>query len=193
MSVWEIVLIGVALSMDASAVTIANCTTYKQSLSKPKEWSMPVAFALFQFIMPVLGFYVGSLFSDYLRGTDYIVSAVFFVLAVKVVVDVLIEKKNENKPNKKPDVKTGNFSFGLLAVQSVATSIDALFIGITLSMSFSAPFLPALIIGGVTFLIVSASLLLGKYLGQLLGKYAQWFGALILFALAVKTLVSAIV
>lgn len=193
MSVWEIVLIGIAMSMDASVVTIANCTTYKQSLSKLKEWAMPVAFALFQFVMPVLGFYVGSLFSDYIRGTDYIVSAVFFVLAVKVVVDVLIEKKNEKKPTEQPVVKTGNFSFGMLAVQGVATSVDALLIGVTLSISFSAPFLPALIIGGVTFLIVSASLLLGKYLGQLLGKYAQWFGALILFALAIKTLISAIV
>ena len=63
MSVWEIIIIGVALAMDAFALTIANCTTYEKSLTPVKEWSMPTAFALFQFLMPVIGYFVGGIFA----------------------------------------------------------------------------------------------------------------------------------
>lgn len=192
MSVWEIVLIGVALATDAFALTIANCTAYKNGLSKKKEWSMPVAFAVFQFLMPVAGFFIGSIFSEKLEQiSKFITAGIFFVLALKIVIDNLKESKTK-KDNKEDCVTT--FTFGVLLAQAVATSIDALMIGVTFSVSLSfSIFIAALIIGAVTFVIVSVALFIGKSLGNVLGKYAQWVGAVILFVLAVKNLVEGIV
>ena len=66
MSIIDIIFIGIALSIDACAVTIANCATYKNCLSKKKEWAMPVLFAFFQGLMPLIGFGIGSIFADFL-------------------------------------------------------------------------------------------------------------------------------
>lgn len=186
MKFYEIILIGVALAMDAFALTIANCTTYKGKLNKWKEWSMPTAFALFQFLMPVIGFYIGAIFKDYVeKASGYITFAVFFILATKIVIDNLKKQKEQSyKPN---------FNFGILTLQAVATSIDALIIGVTMAVNLSSPFIPSLIIGVVTFIIVTVALIFGKKIGELLGKYAEWFGAVILYALSIKNLIQAII
>ena len=193
MSIIEIVLIGVALATDAFAITISNCTAYKNGLTKKRELSMPITFALFQFLMPVVGFYLGSFFSGYIAGfSKYLTALIFFILAIKIVIDALLEKKNADKVDNKP--KKTAFSFYLLLVQGVATSIDALFIGITFSASLSVSvFIASLIIGVVTFIIVSGALVVGKRLGGLLGKYAVVLGAVILFILAVKNLIEGII
>lgn len=186
MTVWEIILIGLALAMDASAVTIANCTTCKTKLSLVKEWSMPTTFALCQIIMPIIGFYLGSLFTGYLAGSDYIVAVVFFALGLKVVLDGIKEQKEKSDcPVSPPEV-----SYTTILVQGIATSIDALIIGVTFSMNFATPLFPSLLIGAVTFATVSVALLLGKYLGHILGKYSPYIGATILFGLSIKSLVS---
>ena len=225
MSLLEVLLIGVALAMDAFALTVANCATYKKSLNKLKEWSMPTAFAVFQFLMPVIGFYIGSIFSSYLATiSKYLTAGIFFLLAIKIVIDNVKEIKEikaaeaaeesgftevrgagaaggvgangtaNGSGTAKDDGKNGGvFTFWVLILQAVATSIDALAVGVTFSVELSfSVFAAAAIIGGVTFIIVAAALLIGKYLGKLLGKYATWLGAAILLALAIKNLVDAI-
>ena len=96
MNLFEIILIGIALSMDACALTIANCTTHKDCLVKKMEWAMPTAFALFQGIMPLIGFLIGSVFSNAI-GTiaDYLTSAIFFFLSGKIVFDIIKDGKEE--------------------------------------------------------------------------------------------------
>lgn len=190
MSFTEIILIGVALAMDAFALTIANCTVYVDKLNKKKEWSMPVAFAVFQILMPIIGYYIGSAFASYLSSfSGYLTAAVFFVLAIKIVIDnVKDAKSTEDREQNKND-----FTFGVLIVQAVATSIDALAIGVTFAMELNfSIFIASGIIGAVTFLIVSSALFVGKFLGKKLNDYAKWVGAVILFALAVKSLIQAI-
>ncbi len=191
MNVFDLILIGIALSMDASALTIANCTIYGKNLTKKKEWSMPIAFALFQGIMPLIGYFIGSTFADSIEGfSGYITAGVFFILCAKIVFDIIKEKTEI----KEVDNNKENYTFLLLFIQGVATSIDALFIGVTLSfeLSFSI-YIAVLIIAVVTFIIVSIALIFGKYLGKVFGKYAEYVGAVILFALAVKSLIEAIV
>lgn len=184
-------LTGFALAMDAFAVTIANCTAYKNKLTKTKEWSMPIAFALFQFLMPVIGFYIGSTFCEYIINyAGYITASVFLLLAVKVIFDSV---KELTKKNKEIQIKNTEFNYIVLLIQAVSTSIDALIIGVTYSTHMQNPFVPALIIGAITFILVSCALLFGKYLGKIFNKYASWIGAVILFALAVKTLVTTII
>lgn len=222
MSLLEVLLIGVALAMDAFALTVANCATYKKSLNKLKEWSMPTAFAAFQFLMPVIGFYIGSIFSSYLATiSKYLTAGIFFLLAIKIVIDNVKEIKEINateaaeesgftevrgvrndtesgagatkKSANESEKNGGVFTFWVLILQAVATSIDALAVGVTFSVELSfSVFAAAAIIGGVTFIIVATALFIGKYLGKLLGKYATWLGAAILFILAIKNLADAI-
>jgi len=189
MNFLDVFLIGIALSMDAVALTISNCSTYKDSLDKKKEWAMPVAFALFQGLMPLLGFLLGNTFAKSVsKYAGFISFGIFFLLALKILVDVL---KERNK--KEEEKKSSSFTYPLLLVQAVATSIDAFIIGITLATSTFSIFSSIAIISFVTFLLVSLALLLGKYLGNILGKYAEWTGMIILFLLAIKNLIQALI
>ena len=194
---YEVILIGIALSMDACAITIANCATYKGRLGAKKEWAMPIAFAFFQGLMPLIGFFVGYLFYDYVGSiAKFITAGIFFLLAGKIIFDIIKEKMCEKKmvevKGATCEIKK-NFTYGMLILQAVATSIDALAVGVTfISLSFSV-FLAIAIVCGVTFILVSLALFFGKKLGELFGKYAEWVGATILFALAVKSLIEALI
>ena len=191
MGIFDLILISIALSIDASALTIANCTVYSKTLNKKKEWAMPTAFAIFQGVMPLIGYYIGSTFAESIEGfSGYITAVIFFILGAKIIFDIIKEKTSVEKEKN----KTENFTFNLLLIQAVATSIDAFFIGVTLSfeLAFSV-YIAILIIAVVTFIIVAIALLFGKYLGKVFGKYAEYVGAIILFALAIKSLIEAII
>lgn len=230
MNITDVIFIGVALAMDAFAITVANCAAYGKTLTKKQAWSMPTAFALFQFLMPVTGYYIGSLFAEYIGGVSkFLTAAIFFALSLKIVIDNLkkpraeVTERQGSAPSASaggaaraggadvngtsaesaknrgagcacPARKDATLKFSVLILQAVATSIDALIIGVTFAaeLSFSV-FFAGGIIGAVTFILVAAALLFGKYLDRLFGKYAEWLGAVILFALAVKNLVEGLV
>ena len=194
MGIFDIILIGIALAMDACALTIANCTTYKKDLCKKHEWSMPIAFAIFQGIMPLIGYLIGHAFAGILEPiTGYLTAGIFLVLGIKIVVDIIKESKEVSlDKNNECDCKKSKFTFSLLIFQAFATSIDALAVGVTfVNLTFSVVF-AVLIISAVTFILVSAALIFGKKLGELFGKYAEWVGAIILLCLAVKSLIEAL-
>ena len=197
MSVIDIILIGVALAMDAFALTIANCTAYEKYLTRKKEWSMPIAFALFQFGMPLLGFILGGLVSGFIQSfAKFLTAGIFFILSAKIIFDIIDENVKTSKPqNKNVPHNSQAFTVGVLTIQALATSIDAFAVGITFaatSLPFSV-FVASGLIGVITFGIVAVALFIGKSLGKLLGKYAVWAGAVILFALAVKNLIEGII
>lgn len=198
MTILDAILIGVALAMDAFALTISNCTAYKSSITKKKAWSMPIAFAIFQFLMPVIGFYLGSLFSESISSAGgFITAGVFFILFLKIVIDLIKDYREEKIISCKECEQIENthpFSFKILIVQAVATSIDALLIGASqFAFNLSSPFFYAFIVGVITFMIVTVALYIGKSLGSLLGKYATYAGATILLALSVKELIQALI
>ena len=194
MNILDIILIGVALSMDAFALTIANSTTYKESLNRKKEWAMPITFAIFQGVMPLIGYFIGSLFFSYVENyIGYITAVIFFILAGKIIFDIIKDAKEEKNGTNEEDKKVHKFTVWILLIQAVATSIDALAVGVTLVSSTISIYIAIAIIAGVTFALVSVALLIGKYLGSLLGKYATYVGAILLFALAVKNLIQAII
>lgn len=185
MNLLDIIIIGIGLSMDAFAITIANCISYKNKLTKINEWSMPTMFALFQGIMPLIGFLIGSLFFEYIQDyAKYLTFGIFLILAIKVIIDVI--KEHLQKEEKK---NTPSFSFVLVLIQAFATSIDALIIGFTLNCSVIPIHFAVLIIAVVTFIIVSFALFIGKNLGLLLGKYANYVSAAIMLFLAIKCLI----
>lgn len=195
MNILEIILIGIALAMDASALTVANCTTYSRTLNKKKEGEMLLTFAFFQFIMPVIGYYIGSIFSGLIeKVAGFITAGVFFLLSLKIVIDIVKENKEKENNNKKQKDTELKYTYATVFVQGIATSIDALIVGVTFSATLNySIFIASSVIFAVTLLLCFLALLLGKSLGKLFGKYAEWIGAIILFALAVKNLVGAIV
>ncbi len=183
----NIVFIGIALAIDACALTIANCATYKDALNKKKEWAMPITFALFQGVMPLIGYFFGWLFKDYIAGVlDYISAGIFFLLALKIVIDIIKEKRESKKiVEVKKEQKIRKFTILVLLLQGLATSIDALVVGVTLVNGVPV-YLSVIIIAGITFALVTLALLFGKLLGKVFNKYAEWVGAGILFLLAIK-------
>ena len=187
MNFFTIFMTGIGLSMDACALTVANCTTYKNCLSKKQEWAIPVMFALFQGLMPLIGFFVGSFFAEFLSSIKgYLVAGVFYALCGKIVYDIIKERgEKEVCPVK------SKFTFSFLCMQALATSIDALIIGVTMSLGLTfSVWLAALTITAVTFILVTLALVVGKAFGKILGNYAEWVGAVILFALATYNLIS---
>ena len=192
MDILDIILIGVALAMDACALTISNCTVYKCDLNGKKEWSMPIAFAIFQGIMPLIGFLIGSIFAEVIgKIAGFLTAGIFFFLSGKIIIDNL--KGDHDALCPVDTSKINKFTFTILLVQGLATSIDALAVGITfISLPFSV-FIAVGVISLVTALLVSLALIFGKTLGKLFGSYAEWIGAGILLVLAIKSLVSAII
>ncbi len=190
MEIIDIILIGIALSIDACAITIANCNVYKSALNKKNLWLMPTLFGVFQAIMPLIGYYIGTTFASYLSSVaGYITSGIFFVLAIKILFDIIKEIKGEDEQKQ---IKA--FSPWLVVVQALATSIDAFMVGLTFSLSFTMSiFIGILIIFAITFILVCLAILLGKSLGNLFGKYANWIGFAILLILAIKELIFAII
>ncbi len=194
MQIIDVLMIAVALSMDACAITIANCATYKCALNKKNMWAMPIAFAFFQGAMPLIGFVIGSLFSGIIgQIADFLTAGIFFFLAGKIVFDLIKESREEKIISPKDGCPVVSIlPYGVLIVQAFATSIDALAVGVTfINLSFSI-FIGVLLIVVVTFILVTIALFLGKSLGKAFGSYAEWVGALILFILAIKTLVQAL-
>lgn len=191
MDILDIVFIGVALSMDACALTIANCVEQRCSLTKKQAWSMPILFALFQGLMPLIGYLIGSLFYEYIGSYGkYLTAAIFFALGLKMIFDVIKEKRQGN--NEEDDcarAKSKNLTLGVVTIQAVATSLDALVVGITLNKYALPPFVSVAVIAVVTFALVSLSLLLGKSLGKVLGKYSNYVAIVIILLLAVKNLI----
>lgn len=194
MQVLDIIMIGVALAMDACAITIANCTTYKCALNKKNIWFMPITFSIFQGIMPLIGFAVGYLIQDTINQfADVITACIFFFLSGKIIFDIIkdnIEEKIICPNTSCPVINT--FPFIVLIIQALATSIDALAVGLTLVNVHFSILIACLLIAGITFLLVAVSLFLGRSLGKIFGKYAEWIGAIILLILALKSLIQAL-
>ena len=190
MDILDMLFIGVALSMDACALTIANCIEQGCSLTKKQAWSMPVLFAIFQGVMPLIGYFIGSLFFEYISSYGkYLTATIFFALGLKIIFDVIKEKKQgEYEKNDKAETKPKKLTLGIIIVQAIATSLDALIVGITLNEYALPPFVSVVIIAVVTFALVSLSLSLGKSFGKILGKNSNYVAIVIILALAIKNL-----
>ncbi|MDD3243325.1 MAG: manganese efflux pump MntP family protein [Eubacteriales bacterium] len=179
MSIWEILLVGLGLSMDAVAVTLSNalvCGDHKN------RWLMPVFFGAFQGIMPIIGYFAGSLFAEVIaKYSGYVVFAILAFIGGKMLWEGLHHKEEEAPPA---------LSIQLLLVQAVATSIDALAVGVGFSVSGTGVWVPAGIIALTTAACSLAALLLGRKVGKHLGCKAEVLGGVILILIGVKALVS---
>lgn len=180
MSLVDILLIGVGLSMDAAAVSIANGLTYR-SLTPGQKLSMPLAFGLFQALMPILGFWAGSLFARFISRYAGITAFVILgIIGGKMVKDSF--EREEDTCHVK------GFTPGVLLAQAVATSIDAFAVGVSFCAASVNIWLAAAVIGAVTFCCSLLAQLLGKLFGTRLGSRAQLLGGVILILIGIKNL-----
>ena len=186
MTFWEIVLIGIALSMDACAVSMTNGMIYKK-ITKHHVLAMALAFGAFQALMPLAGYFAGGLFSTIItRYSGFLVFLILGFLGVKMLWDAF-KKKDETAgaPCTPP-----HFTYTVLLCQAIATSIDAFAIGIGFS-AIQVSIVPAItIIGITTFVFSITAFIIGRKFGNILGNMALVLGGVILVALAVKALFS---
>ena len=175
----EILLIGAALSMDAFAVCLSSGMVYPH-LSRAQKLSMPLAFGLFQGLMPVAGFYLGNLFSSFINQYSGIIA-----LVILGIIGLNMVKEGFSPEEEREEKK---FTLGILLLQAFATSIDAFAIGVSFAatqanINFAAP-----IIALTTFFLSMAALLLGKKAGEKLGHKGEVLGGIILIIIGIKAM-----
>lgn len=196
MNFFDVLLLAVALSMDAAAVSMTNGMTVKPGAKTTLLTAF--LFGLFQAVMPLIGYYVTEAVSGAFREAFEKISAwaAFLLLAFiggKMIFDSIKEKK-ENKDEKAYASVEKTLSFGEMLAQAFATSIDALAVGISLKMAaMSEGLFPAIgwsvtVIGFVTFLLSLLSVRLGKLIGNKLADKAEILGGAVLLLIGLKIL-----
>ena len=183
MSLIEIFLIGVGLSMDAFAVSVTNGMCRRGNALKT-AFACGLCFGVFQGIMPSLGYTLGSTFARYIEQYDHIIALVLLgYIGGKMVIDSL-RGESEAKA-------VGNFKLSELILQGVATSIDALAVGVSFAtlLEWNGMISAACLIAATTFVIAIAGVLIGKRFGDILSNKAQLVGGLILIGIGVKIFV----
>ena len=199
MLVWEILLLAVALSMDACAVAMTNGMTDAKMPVK-KALLIGVFFGFFQFLMPLIGYFItGIIANAFLETFERISAWISFGLLVflggKMLFDCVwdMRKKRlgevENCPCK-------TLSMGKLCMQAIATSIDALAVGVTLQMAAISQdglalgvWGATLTIGAVTLALSLGAVYIGKFAGNKLADKAGLLGGAVLIGIGVKILV----
>ena len=180
------VLLGVGLAMDAFSVSLANGLN-EPCMKKGKACLVAGIFAGFQFAMPMLGWVcvstIAKQFSVFEKCIPWIALALLGYIGTKMLIEGI---KNKDCCECKPAVGL----WGLL-VQGIATSIDALSVGFTISdYNLTMALLAALIIALVTFIICLCGVLIGRHMGTRLAGKAGIFGGVILIAIGLEIFIT---
>ena len=179
----NVIFIAVALAMDAFAVSIAAGVTLK-SVSPRQTFRLAWHFGLFQAMMPVIGWGAGLTVRARIEAYDHWVAFALLVFVAQGMLRSAFKADTDEDGAKDP-------TRGLTMVMlSVATSIDALAVGLSLSMINVSIWTPALIIGLVAGGFTTAGMHLGKLIGSLakLSRWAELTGGIVLLAIGVNIL-----
>ncbi len=185
MGLLELALIGVGLSMDAFAVSICKGLSMRK-VDKKYMLVLAAFFGGFQALMPTLGWLLGSQFQSYITAIDHWIA--FILLALiggKMILDVIKEKGENEEVCLDDSVRIDLKEFFLLAV---ATSIDALAVGITFAFLQVKLASSVTIIGCITFCFTIAGVLIGNVFGTKFKDKATILGGIILIGIGVKIL-----
>ncbi len=182
MSFLEIVIIACGLAMDAAAVSLAAAAAgfLKDSRSSCR---LALHFGLFQFLMPVLGWAAGVRFSGYFSAADHWIA---FGLLAFVGGRMLKSGLSSEDGERMADDPSRGLTLLLL---SIATSIDALAIGLSLSMLKVTIWYSAVMIGVITAMLSSLAILIGRRAGAAFGRRMEMAGGIVLIGIGVKILV----
>ncbi len=181
MGIVEIILIGIGLSMDAVAVSASNGMCYfPKRLKVRNALVIALAFGVFQGIMPLIGFYAGSFFSETFSRFDHWIALVLLcIIGGKMVFEAVKGDDDSCEVEK-------NFTLKLLVIQAIATSVDALAVGVSFAAVSMNIWIAISIIAATTFLLSFGAVYIGKRFGTLLNKKAEILGGLILIGIGLK-------
>lgn len=178
----NIIAIAVALAMDAFAVSIATGIALKK-ISFRQNFRLAWHFGLFQALMPIIGWAAGLSVRNYIEAYDHWIA---FALLTYVALGMLKEALGDHDERDKKDPTKGT----TMVMLSVATSIDALAVGLSLSMLNVSIWAPALIIGLVAALFTTVGMHLGKTLANAgyIGRISEICGAVVLLIIGINIL-----
>lgn len=186
MGIGEICLLGVGLAMDAFAVSICKGLQMRKFQLKQALW-MGIFFGGFQALMPLLGWLLGAMFAEHIMQYSHWIA---FILLVFIGGKMLLESIRQKKePTEEVTGSPDKVDFQELFLLAVATSIDALAVGVTFSMMPDVNiFLAILLIGLITLAISVIGVKIGNLFGDRFEKQAGILGGCILIAIGVKIL-----
>ena len=180
MSFVEILLIGIGLSMDAFSVSICKGLTTKQ-FSRKMALTCGLWFGFFQALMPLIGYFLGEQFEEYITAVDHwIAFGLLFLIGANMIREA-VWGKEEQQNNSAMDFKT-------MLLLAVATSIDALAVGISFACIQVKIWSSILIIGLTTFLFSVLGVKIGNVFGSKFEKSAGIVGGIILILIGLKIL-----
>lgn len=180
MNLWELLLIAVGLSMDAFAVSVCKGLATKEV--KAKHFLLVgIWFGGFQALMPALGYLLGSAFQQYITTLDHWIA---FILLGLIGGNMIRESFS-----KEEDQANDSFSFRIMLLMAIATSIDALAVGITFALLPDVNIIAAVsFIGIITFVLSGIGLKIGNVFGARYKSKAELAGGLILVLMGIKIL-----
>ena len=212
MGVWEVLLLGLAVSMDASAVAMTNGMTHSK-MSAGKAVLIGVFFGAFQFLMPVIGYFItGIVANAFLEAFEKIAAWISFGLLaflggkmLREGIEAVVKAKNPPTDGcincqtiwagTRLTPEKEELGLGKLFVQAIATSIDALAVGVSLMMEKISRGLvlgvwgTTGVIGVCTLSLSIVAVYIGKAMGDKLADKAEIFGGGVLLAIGIKILI----
>ena len=179
MGIFEIILISIGLAMDAFAVSVCKGLSMKK-MNWENAIIIGLYFGIFQAAMPSIGFLLGTKFSGIVESIDHWIS---FILLLIIGGNMIKESfdDEEEKRNDKIDIKT-------MLILSIATSIDALVVGITFAFFETNIILSVTIIGLVTFVLSMLGVKIGNKFGDKFQNKAELTGGIILILIGLRIL-----
>ena len=180
------IVLGIGLSMDAFSASVANGLAMP-CLNGKKATLIAAVFAVFQAIMPLIGYFCVHTFIEYFKvfekAIPYIALALLSFIGIKMIVEG-VKHKDEGCSCKK-------LTFGKLIVQGIATSIDALSVGFTIATyKVLEACVSAAIIGVITFAMCLAGVIIGQKVGNKLSNKAEIIGGVILIAIGLEIFIT---
>ena len=181
MSIIEIALIGVGLAMDAFAVSICKGLAMRR-MNYKKAIIIAAFFGVFQALMPALGYVLGTTFANKIAAIDHWIA---FILLALIGANMIKEALSGDDDECQDD----SLRLGDLIMLSIATSIDALAVGITFAFFNVSLLLSVSMIGIITFIICVIGVKVGNVFGEKYKSKAELAGGLILIVMGAKILI----
>jgi putative Mn2+ efflux pump MntP len=183
MDLVSVLIIAVALAMDAFSVCI-SCGMIIANPDIRHYFRLAFHFGLFQFMMPIIGYFGGLYLESYIKPFDHwIAFGLLMFIGIKMIYEAFSHREDSCDPARDP---SRGWS---LIVLAVATSIDALAVGLSLGVLGRPVLIPSVIIGIVCALFSVIGISIGKRVGALVGRRAEAVGGLMLVAIGVKILI----
>lgn len=192
MGLLEILMLGVALATDAFSVTISNTFAFDDHRFS-RLMRMPLFFGLFQFGMPLAGYFVGGIAAELIEKYAGIVSLVILgFIGLNMLYSgykaLKEDASEEDEEEAQQDAQQGatTLSYGKLVFQAVATAIDAFAVGVSFRAHSVDILVASALFGIITVILCTIALFIGKKLGSLLGDRAEMVGGVVLILIGLK-------